>query len=71
VNADVARPLPDLARLTPQARRPIGLWDSGMSRVRSSRVPVKRLLTAPEIALNEAIWKSIRGRRSRMPTPRG
>jgi hypothetical protein len=25
---------------------------------------------APEIALNEAIWKSIRGRHSRMPRPR-
>jgi hypothetical protein len=25
---------------------------------------------APEIALNEAIWKSIKGRHSRMPKPR-
>lgn len=25
---------------------------------------------APEIALNQSIWKSIRGRRARMPSPR-
>lgn len=36
----------------------------------AARWDLKDADAAPEIALNRAIWKSVKGRRSRMPLPR-